>query len=244
MTMTRMTGRIQTATVSLLLAVTVALLLGAMIPNDAAAFKAKAKGVSVSNRVQGQKDLCWAGGGSTAVYNNTGPGQTTTVCRGGVHDGMTCTNSKTSTSCDMSRTVQLGMARLAEVLAGSDVTGGDTVIAPDPDTAPTGDTSGIGQDTVTEQALPPTPEPTSTPSGPLVDDAGAITEEAPVVAPEPTGTPASDAPVIADGSITDETLAIDPGTDGDAQPTDQGGSVEVGAGDGSVLPVLTVDEQQ
>jgi hypothetical protein len=237
MNTTRMAGTIQTVTASFLMAAAVVLFLGLMIPNVAAAKEfSKPAYTSIKTRVQGQSDLCWAGGGTTTV--TTANGSSSTSCEGGKQDGMTCTNTSSMTSCDMPERRVLEGSKLAEVIAGSSLIGSEPAVAPE------GENSGIDQGAVSEEAPAVAPEPTSTPEDAMGIDQGAVTEEAPEVAPEPTGTPEGDTTIIDDGALTDEPLAVDPGTEGDAPSSGKELNVDVVLGDGSALPALEIDEQQ
>lgn len=83
---------------SLLLALAAAILLGSMLGQDVEATKVKAHS-SIKRRVQDQRDLCEAGGGTLDV-RNTAFQSTITTCNGGDSDGYTCVNTKKNSYCD------------------------------------------------------------------------------------------------------------------------------------------------
>jgi hypothetical protein len=235
----RSTGTFRMVAISFLLAAVVVVLFGTMMPNEASAFKAKAKGVSVEKRVQGQSDLCWAGGGTTTVSTSSVfSNMTTTTCSGGKQDGMKCTNTTNSTSCDMPRIVVLGDSKLAAIIASTSVFGSE------PANAPEDDTDVIDQGTVIEDAPAIASEPSSTPELDIEEiDEGAVTNDAPEVAPEPTATPEG-AKGLDETVVSEEPLTVDPGTEGDATSGGKVVNVDVALGDGSSLPSLEVNEQQ
>ena len=91
------------STVRLLTIAVLALVLGLMAMNEAAA--RPARGVSVGDRVQAQKDLCFVSGGtfeSKEYYGSYTNGhqlqKTVTTCKGGKNP-QTCTNTKSDTTC-------------------------------------------------------------------------------------------------------------------------------------------------
>jgi hypothetical protein len=235
----RMMGLIQKAAISLVVASVVVLFLGTVSPVGAEPYKftRNAKGVSVGDRVQGQTDLCFAGGGTTTVSSGLFRGITSTSCSGGTQDGMKCTNTQNSTTCSMPRTTILSGSKLGEVLA-TNWTGSLA-----PAIAPADDAPAVDQGTVNEDVPVVAPEPTATPAETGVDPGeSAATEEAPVVAPEPTATPEDTVPVIDDGALADETLAVDPGSDGGAPTSGKGNVVDVSKVDDSQV-LLPIDEQ-
>jgi hypothetical protein len=237
MNTTRMTGTIKTATVSFLLALAVVLSLGVMTAHEAAArdFSLKAS-TSVGTRTQAQSDLCTIGGGETGVSTSS-TGSTLTQCVGGDSNGMTCLNSANYTSCHMPRLLPPGDSHPGEIpVAG-------VALDPESTTSESDDTNEIDQAPVIADAPSVAPEPTASPEN---DTAGigqdVVAEESTEVAPEPTAAPENDNETV-QGVVTDEPLAVDPGTEGDASSKDGGPYVDVLVGDGGTILDATVDEQ-
>ena len=95
----------------MLIALTLALLIGGAISQDAFAWK-KQTHTTISNRTQAQKDLCDVSGGSfesTEYYGSWTNGhqliKTKTTCTGG-ENPQTCTNTKDYTECTSGFVVQ------------------------------------------------------------------------------------------------------------------------------------------
>jgi hypothetical protein len=84
---------------SLLLALAVAMLFGAMLGQDVAATKNTGKKpTSIAKRVQAQAGVCEANGGTISI-RKTAFGSTITHCTGGDQDGYTCVNTKKASYC-------------------------------------------------------------------------------------------------------------------------------------------------
>ena len=236
MNTTRIKGLIQKATISFLFATAVVLLLGAITPNEAAAWTRKANGVSVKDRVQAQSDLCWAGGGTATVGSGVFRGISTTTCNGGVHDGQKCVNTKTKTTCTQTRTVLIGDSELGQAITDG------LAIAPEPATSP--------EDTYVDEAPVTDPAVAPEPIAPPEEDAGngidqdVVTEDEPAVAPEPTSVPEDSSTGMDQGAVIEEAPAVNPGTEGGAPATDKGGVLDVVVGDGGAVIAPDVDEQQ
>jgi hypothetical protein len=82
----------------LILALTVALVMGSMLVPDAGAWKAKTK-TPIGVRVEAQLNLCDVQGGTSSV-GRTPFGSSTVTCTGGSQGDWKCTNSKKHTSCN------------------------------------------------------------------------------------------------------------------------------------------------
>jgi hypothetical protein len=107
---------------SRMLAVGASLVVGVRLtPEVGASKKGKNTIASVKDRIQGQRDLCalgGGGGGTLEVRRATGGKKWFTYCEGGEHDGTSCSNTATGTSCKCEHTGKKGVCSQAVVAGG------------------------------------------------------------------------------------------------------------------------------